>query len=269
MKYVTKSSRPLPRISGAASRSTRPALKAPRPALAASQRPLRLTQSHPIAGAAGNAHELDHTSHKLLDAAERVFADRGYDAASVREITAAAGVNLAAVNYHFGSKAALYDAVFRRILDSLREQRLQAIAQVQERAAAEGDLEMLLHAFATAFLAPLMDPNRGHQMMQLFMRELTSPNLPPRLVVDQLVEPIQRAMSAALVTVSPGLSQRAASFCLHSIVGQLVHVLQVWRMGTAGQISMDSEALIRQALAHIVEFSAAGVRVKAGAAKAG
>jgi AcrR family transcriptional regulator len=57
-----------------------------------------------------------HTREQLLDAAERLFARRGFDATSVREITGAAACNLAAVNYHFGGKRALYREAFRRRL---------------------------------------------------------------------------------------------------------------------------------------------------------
>ena len=54
------------------------------------------------------------TKDRLLDAAEQLFAERGYDATSMRELTTAAAVNLAAVNYHFGSKRELFAAVFDR-----------------------------------------------------------------------------------------------------------------------------------------------------------
>ena len=61
------------------------------------------------------------TSESLLDVGQRLFAKRGYDASSVRDITSAAGANLGAVTYHFGSKEALYHAVLERALVPLRE----------------------------------------------------------------------------------------------------------------------------------------------------
>jgi AcrR family transcriptional regulator len=60
------------------------------------------------------------TKERILDAAERLFADRGFAATSLRNITGEAGVNLAAVNYHFGSKDALIVAVFERPSGSSR-----------------------------------------------------------------------------------------------------------------------------------------------------
>ena len=62
---------------------------------------------------------MNSTIDKILDAAERLFAERGFAETSLRTITTAAGVNLAAVNYHFGSKKDLIQAVFARFLDPL------------------------------------------------------------------------------------------------------------------------------------------------------
>ncbi len=71
------------------------------------------------------------TKERILDSAEALFARHGFAGASLRQVTAAASVNLAAVNYHFGSKENLINEVFRRRLDSLNEQRLQALEAVQ------------------------------------------------------------------------------------------------------------------------------------------
>jgi len=77
----------------------------------------------PNTPATGDARE------RLLDAAERLFAEHGFRAASVREITVAAGCNLAAVNYHFGGKLNLYREVFARRLRALRERRIAGVRQ--------------------------------------------------------------------------------------------------------------------------------------------
>jgi AcrR family transcriptional regulator len=69
----------------------------------------------------------DRTRGILLDAAEQVFADKGFAGSSVRQITALAGANLGSINYHFGSKAALYEAVIARAQDAMLEQ-VQAAA---------------------------------------------------------------------------------------------------------------------------------------------
>ncbi|MGA1525538.1 MAG: TetR/AcrR family transcriptional regulator, partial [Planctomycetota bacterium] len=67
------------------------------------------------------------TKHQILDAAERLFAEFGVDATSLRAVTSTAGVHLAAVNYHFGSKDGLVRAVFARRLEPLNAERLAAL----------------------------------------------------------------------------------------------------------------------------------------------
>jgi AcrR family transcriptional regulator len=71
------------------------------------------------------------TRERILGVAEALFARHGFDGASLRQVTAAAKVNLAAVNYHFGSKESLIEEVFRRRLDELNRQRLASLAAVQ------------------------------------------------------------------------------------------------------------------------------------------
>ena len=72
----------------------------------------------------------DTTAERLLEAAERLIADRGLDATSVRAICAEAGANVAAVHYHYGSKDALVDAVLERRMADLTERRLAMLAPV-------------------------------------------------------------------------------------------------------------------------------------------
>jgi len=68
------------------------------------------------------------TRERILDAAERLFMAYGYDGTSMRQITGEAGVNLAAVNYHFGAKETLMQEVFRRRLNWLNEERMRELA---------------------------------------------------------------------------------------------------------------------------------------------
>ena len=77
------------------------------------------------------------TKTRILDAAENLFAARGYHNTSLREITKEAGVNLAAVNYHFGSKEALLRAVIKRRLVPLNQVRTRRLHEVREKARRE------------------------------------------------------------------------------------------------------------------------------------
>ena len=75
------------------------------------------------------------TKEKILDAAEALFMEHGFEATSLRQITAAAGVNLAAVNYHFGSKEELFQAVLTRRLDPMNQERLALLTRFEHEAA--------------------------------------------------------------------------------------------------------------------------------------
>ena len=92
------------------------------------------------------------TRERLLQAAEQCYARHGFEGTSLRELTSGAGVNLAAVNYHFGSKRELMLEMCRRIVDPINHERLELLAQARQ-AAGEGALE--LRAILEAFMRPV------------------------------------------------------------------------------------------------------------------
>jgi AcrR family transcriptional regulator len=96
------------------------------------------------------SHE-NGTRERVLDAAERLFSERGIDATSLRALTREAGVNLAAVHYHFGCKDSLLDAVVERRAKPINQQRMAELACARERAGATGPS---VEAILTAFLMP-------------------------------------------------------------------------------------------------------------------
>ena len=96
------------------------------------------------------------TKERILGAAETLFARYGFAGASLRQVTAAANVNLAAVNYHFGSKDNLIEEVFRRRLDELNARRLEALKSALAIEAPQ--LEDVLGAF----IRPALDVSLDH-----------------------------------------------------------------------------------------------------------
>ncbi len=204
------------------------------------------------------------TRQRLLDVAETLFAEHGFAATSVRDITSAAACNLAAVNYHFRDKQNLYHEVFRRRLAALRDRRIASISEARSGA---GSLEAVLGAFAATFLEPLVDHSRGRLLMALFTREMLDPQLPAELFKSEFVEPVNQALVEALMTTTPGLTPRSARACALEIVGQLLQVAQ--REGRARLDPAWEAGLppLPEMVAHIVRFSAAGVRASAEAAE--
>ena len=90
------------------------------------------------------------TKERLLSAAEQMFAEHGFAATSLRQLTASADVNIAAVNYHFGSKENLITEVFRRRFDELSERRLTLLREAIQRDPLD------LQAILSAFIVPAM-----------------------------------------------------------------------------------------------------------------
>jgi AcrR family transcriptional regulator len=201
---------------------------------------------------------------RLLDAAERLFADRGYAAASVRDITAAAGCNVAAINYYFGGKDKLYREVFRRGLSVLRRRLIESIRETMTDAGGVTTLERLLEAFTSAFLETAVDPGNDRRLMELLAREWMDPHVPRDVFQDEMVGPVREALADALQTTCPGLERTRARLCVQSIIAQLVQVIHHRRLfGTSGEWARVPLRLDEVA-DHIVRFSAAGTRAYAG-----
>lgn len=104
---------------------------------------------------------LDSTKDRILAAAEELFARTGVARTSLRAITALARVNLAAVNYHFGSKEGLVEAVYRRRLEPLNRARLRNLERVERAHKGEPPLEAVLEAFMSPVVELSSDPAQG------------------------------------------------------------------------------------------------------------
>jgi AcrR family transcriptional regulator len=195
---------------------------------------------------------------RLLDAAEELFAERGFEGTSVRQLTAKADCNVAAVNYHFGGKEQLYREIFERHMDILCDLRVSAINDVMSRMP-EIRLEDLLYAFVRSFIEPLLNEKNNSSLMELMNREMLDPHLPRNLFTEKIVIPTFNVFGKAMMQLCPVIDQAKIQLVIHSIVGQLVHIIHIQKMfGTEERAAfvMDVELL----LDHIVKFSAAGIR---------
>src|SRR5690242_14918734 len=114
------------------------------------------------------------TKQRILEAAEDLFARHGFAGASLRQVTAAANVNLAAVNYHFGSKDRLIEEVFRRRLDELNARRLAALKRVLAKP--EHGLEDVLAAFIKPALEMSLDRSGGPAFVRVLARAYAEHN---------------------------------------------------------------------------------------------
>ena len=142
----------------------------------------------------------DHTKERILDTAEVLFAQKGYRAVSVREITSTAECNLAAVNYHFGNKENLYLEVFRSRWVP-RAVRLRESFKKTVASQTTLSVPTVVRALAQAFLeGPLSDEERLRHS-QLMTREMTQPTEAFELVAQQVIEPFFKDVGEKLSSV--------------------------------------------------------------------
>ena len=167
------------------------------------------------------------TKDRLLDAAEALFMEHGFEATSLRAITTAAGVNLAGVNYHFGSKEELFQSVLTRRLDPMNQERVDLLSELEARAApAPVACERILSAMFIPALRLARDPERGGaNFLRLLGRAYADPAPFIRhFLSDQYAVMIAR-FKAAFGRALPELPKRELSWRLHFIMGALSYTL--------------------------------------------
>jgi AcrR family transcriptional regulator len=165
------------------------------------------------------------TKERILDAAESLFADHGFDATSLRRITSQAGVNLAAVNYHFGSKDALIAAVFQRILAPINRERLERLDELERLAAGPGT-----PAIVEAFIGPALRRSKGARSgpgvaMRLLGHALSQPDDRTRALFADIFRPVVARFTAALQRALPGHGDVEIFWRFFFMVGAMAHTM--------------------------------------------
>jgi AcrR family transcriptional regulator len=215
-----------------------------------------------ITGRSANNSAGELTRRKILDAAANCFAEHGFAATSVRDITKSADCNIGAVTYYFHGKQGLYEAVFEQRFRELREQRVGALRVLLEESQLQ--LESVLNVFARAFLNPLIGDERGEETLSLIMRDMVDSHLPSGMAMDQMIRPTLAVLLEALEKTCPELSPESARNCCLSLVSQLVHTVQMDRLRIRNPEVGFAPLDIEETVAHIVRFSTAGIRACCG-----
>lgn len=202
------------------------------------------------------------TKERILDAAEELFADLGFHDATLRGITARAGVNLAAAHYHFGSKEALFGAVLDRRIEPVNRERLRLLDLALD--ADPSDVEAIVAAFAGPPLRlKRAFGGRGEVFMRLIGHASSDPTEHVRDLVLERFREVFARFSAALARALPDLDPREAQWRLVFSVGALVHTMAMSddldRMTGGDLTGADVERTIRR----ISRFLAAGMRAPA------
>jgi len=164
------------------------------------------------------------TRTRILDAAEELFMQHGFEGTSMRALTTRAGVNLAAVNYHFGSKDALIEAVFRRRLDPMNAER---IAELERLEATESPSpEGIIRAFLRPSLRMIEDAKGGSRnFSRLLGRTYTEPTKDIRALIGQMYAPAMERYKNALERALPQMPREELVWRMHFMFGTLAYTL--------------------------------------------
>jgi AcrR family transcriptional regulator len=164
---------------------------------------------------------MSDTKLKILDTAERLFGEHGYDATSLRQIIAAAGVNLAAIHYHFGSKQELLDELILRKAGPVNEQRIALLERVVAQA---GSGPLAVEKVLEAFMAPMSSAAEENPQFVRVMGRLHAEGLLPA-VVEQHFQPVIVRFRAAMQRALPELPELEFLWRLHFMIGAMAHTM--------------------------------------------
>ena len=198
------------------------------------------------------------TRDRLLDVAERLFAEHGFDAVSLRAITTDAGANLAAVNYYFGSKEALIEAVVARLVEPVNRKRIEILDGIRQEELRDA------RSIVIAFIDPVLEAaargvggdNRFFKLMSRCMA--ARDERVSRLVMRQLPEVVARFVEI-ICECCPGVSSNTAHLRLLFMAGAMAHSLfhhDKLAILSQGRCDLPSFDVLRE---EMVVFLAAGL----------
>lgn len=166
---------------------------------------------------------MSETRLKILDTAERLFGEEGYRTASLRSITAAAGVNLAAIHYHFGSKEELLDELVMRKAAPVNEERLERLRRLKEAA---GPNAIAVEDLLDAFLAPAFHSADESPEFAKLMGRLHAEGIMPA-VARKHFGPVAERFLTEMRRALPELTVEELAWRLHFTIGAMAHALTV------------------------------------------
>ncbi len=198
---------------------------------------------------------------RILDTAEALFAERGFDGVTLRQIAIGAGVDVALASYHFGKKLDLFRAVFERRAPALNESRLAALKAAQEATAPKpASVESIIEAFLRPLELTQESADAGWaNYLALVAYINNSAYWGPRMmseIFDELVNTFISALRLAL----PHAKDRDLYWCYHNLSGALT--LTLARTGRIDRLSGGTchSDDFKSAYDHMIPFVAAGFR---------
>ncbi|MEI8234039.1 MAG: TetR/AcrR family transcriptional regulator [Verrucomicrobiota bacterium] len=208
------------------------------------------------------------TRAAILDTAERLFGENGVEGTSVRDITHAAGVNLGAINYHFGTKDALVMAVFVRRLEPLNRERLRQLDVLEQKA---GGQPLALEDVLGAFFKPIIQEEVGGKLpiihiLRLISRCFQEPNPELKAMLKRHFEHVCSRFDNAILRAVPELTLDEVFWRVNFLVGSLHHAMDMWArfdwvpiLGLGHKPKQERPSR-EELIAQLIAFSAGGIR---------
>jgi len=167
------------------------------------------------------------TKNRILNAAERLFALQGFANTSLREVTGEAKVNLAAVNYHFGSKDTLLDAIMERRIAPLNQKRITLLQKLDESGEAA-----TIRAIITCFIKPTLDlltsDKQSNYFVLLIGRVLAEVNGPQKKIFYCHMQPVLSPFFDAFKQICPHLDMTTVVWGMNFSIGAMIHCVRMF-----------------------------------------
>lgn len=206
------------------------------------------------------------TRERILDAAERLFMAHGYEGTSMRQITGEAGVNLAAVNYHFGSKESLMQEIFRRRLDWLNEERMRVLDAYEKDAGGNAlkPSQIVDGFFGTLLRLADDEQHGGMTFLRLLGRTLTEPSEFIRTFLAHEYKPVMDRYKEALFRALPEVPKAEIVWRFQFMLGATSYAIagtDALRLVTDWQIEEeDSTDRLDRLVPRLMSFLLGGLR---------
>ena len=197
------------------------------------------------------------TRQRIIAAADTLFAERGFAATSLRSIAADAGVNLAAANYHFGSKQGLLAATLHARITPINELRLRALDELEARPA-----NLSVDKVMDAYFLPFVSGELDGSLPRIIARIHAEPEDVIRPLLEQEFLPVVERFAGALEPLLPHLGPDELRWRLHFAVGAMLHLLifpSPLGVGGASAAGSESEATVT-AFSRLQQFVVAGLQ---------
>ena len=197
------------------------------------------------------------TKDRILDVAERLFADSGYSATSLRDITREANANLASVNYHFGSKEALLAAILDRRFAVINQLRLDRLDQLEATSGPGGPrLEEIVRAFLSPPFEMRSEWGESGRKFLRFVGRIHSETDEIREVFGKLFKPVMSRFTGAFLNALPDLDPDEVEWRAHFLVGAMAHTMTWCELFEFH----STDACVQDAmLESLIRFGAAGL----------